>query len=349
MACPIEMPPGAVAQVSIIDTSLRLSNLPVAVLMQPPLPGFDTFPPLPSWCFMIESPCGQAVLYDLSAPSDLTTFSPARVADLANLSWTITSKSDMASMLRSRGIPPSSIDAIIWSHNHFDHIGDLSTFPSTTKLIVGPGFKASYFPGYPANPESFIKESDYRDRHVVEVALNEADLKIGPFQAHDLFANGSFYLLVTPGHAPAHLAGLARTSFPENGKDTFVLMAGDIVHHASELRPSPGVPLPAEWAHLTQLNTSRGRKADEPFFEPSVGWDIPLAKETIRGLQAFDAREDVLVVAAHDASLASVVGMDGFSRGDGGWWALGRWRENGWKEKERWKFLDDFQGSQAKR
>lgn len=49
----------------------------------------------------------------------------------------------------------------VLSHWHWDHIGDPSTFPPTTDLIVGAGFKEAMLPGAPANPESPIRESDY--------------------------------------------------------------------------------------------------------------------------------------------------------------------------------------------
>jgi hypothetical protein len=48
------------------------------------------------------------------------------------------------------------------SHWHWDHIGDPSTFPETTDLVVGPGFKNAMLPGAPANPDSPILESDYK-------------------------------------------------------------------------------------------------------------------------------------------------------------------------------------------
>lgn len=47
------------------------------------------------------------------------------------------------------------------SHWHWDHIGDPSSFPHLTDLVVGPGFKEAMLPGAPANPESPIQESDY--------------------------------------------------------------------------------------------------------------------------------------------------------------------------------------------
>lgn len=50
------------------------------------------------------------------------------------------------------------------SHWHWDHIGAPSTFPTTTDLVVGPGFKEAFCPGYPARKDSPILESDCRYR-----------------------------------------------------------------------------------------------------------------------------------------------------------------------------------------
>jgi glyoxylase-like metal-dependent hydrolase (beta-lactamase superfamily II) len=47
------------------------------------------------------------------------------------------------------------------SHWHFDHVGDPSQFPSSTDLIVGPGFKDAFLPGYPAVSDSPVRESDF--------------------------------------------------------------------------------------------------------------------------------------------------------------------------------------------
>ena len=48
------------------------------------------------------------------------------------------------------------------SHWHWDHTGDPSTFPDTTDLVVGPGFKANMMPGYPEKERGLILESDYK-------------------------------------------------------------------------------------------------------------------------------------------------------------------------------------------
>lgn len=48
------------------------------------------------------------------------------------------------------------------SHWHFDHIGDMSKFPPSVDIVVGPGFTDNLLPGYPANQDSALLETDYR-------------------------------------------------------------------------------------------------------------------------------------------------------------------------------------------
>jgi glyoxylase-like metal-dependent hydrolase (beta-lactamase superfamily II) len=51
---------------------------------------------------------------------------------------------------------------ICYSHHHFDYIGDMSTFPNSTQLVVGPDFKKNFPVGYPTGPDSPIRESDWK-------------------------------------------------------------------------------------------------------------------------------------------------------------------------------------------
>ena len=85
------------------------------------------------------------------------------------------------------------------SHFHWDHTGDPSTFPTSTELVVGPGFQKAFMPGFPSNPDAPIKESDYKGRNVREISFASSNLRIGRFRALDYFEDGSFYLLDSPG------------------------------------------------------------------------------------------------------------------------------------------------------
>ena len=51
-------------------------------------------------------------------------------------------------------------DAIVWSHWHWDHIGDASKFPDSVDLVVGPGFKENLLPGWPENLGSPLLTKD---------------------------------------------------------------------------------------------------------------------------------------------------------------------------------------------
>lgn len=185
-----------------------------------------------------------------------------------------------------------------------------------------------------------------RGREVHEITFHEPQdaLQIGDFRAFDLFGDGSFYLLDTPGHAIGHLAGLARTT-----PDTFVMMGGDLCHHGGALRPSEYRSLPKEihldafshfrggfcpGAEFEEVQEGRGRRANQPFFEPTFGEDIPLAIETIGKVQVPDAQDNVLFIYAHDASIQGIVDLFPSEVKD--------WKAKGWRDKLFWKFLEDF-------
>lgn len=225
------------------------------------------------------------------------------------------------------------------SHCHFDHIGDTAVFPSTTELVVGPGFKDSALPGYPAREDAPVTQEDLDGRPVREIEFAAHGLHAGEFPAHDFFGDGSFYLLDTPGHCIGHIAGLARTSSGGQGGDTFIMMGGDLTHHGGELRPSRYLALPAEvdgvpGAAFRALNEGRGRRADQSFMDPVLCVDESLSDQTIARAQVADADPNVWYVFAHDTALLS--GVDLFPKKANGW------KEQGWKDKTMWLFLEDL-------
>ncbi|TVY26853.1 Cytochrome P450 monooxygenase [Lachnellula hyalina] len=228
-------------------------------------------------------------------------------------------------------------------------LGDPSTFDSHTALIVGPGFKDAFTPGYPANEESPIRESDYKNRELREISFDQG-LKIGRFNAFDYFGDGSFYLLDSPGHAIGHVCGLARVT-----ANTFIFMGGDACHHAGEFRPSQYLPLPSSISpNPLSLGSStpcpgslfedlyRDGDGTKPFYTIAKGGgaiahDADEAERTIGKVMEADARDEVLVVMAHDDTLLDVV--DFFPK------YANDFKEKGWVEKGRWLFLKDFAGA----
>jgi glyoxylase-like metal-dependent hydrolase (beta-lactamase superfamily II) len=347
-----DVPSGATARVSIIDSSLRLSRMPLQHLLKPAMAGLDFIPTATTWSFLIESSSGKKALFDLGVPKNpLENFAPMWCKTIIEGNLDVDVPKNVADILKDNHVQPLEIDSVIWSHHHFDHIGDVTTFPNSTELVVGQGFKEAFCPGYPRNPDSPIREVDYIGRNFREIDFDKKPLVIGPFRGFDFFGDGSFYLLDTPGHAIGHLAGLARTT---TGPDTFTFMGGDLCHHGGEIRPSPYLPIPQHLSQhlslsdslrlllsscpatvLDEVNVERGRKTGETFFDPNIGFDIEQAIKTIKEAQKADAQDHIFFIFAHDMSVMGIV--DEFPS------TLNDWKGKGWKEKTQWRFLNDFE------
>lgn len=317
--------------------------MPTNLVVVPAIMGHENLN-LPSYCFLI-SHADRHVMFDLGTRKDLQNLAP-EVQDVA-LEWGKVER-DVAEILEESdlGIKPRHIEAVIFSHHHWDHIGNMETFPMSTELVVGPGFKEAFLPGYPSDPDSPILETDYTGRSFREVdfAKEGRSLKIGHFDAYDYFSDGSFYLLDTPGHATGHMAALARvTSSPP----TFMLFAADACDHGGELRPTEYQPLPVQIAPspckklsvcpgsiLQQLHSERS--AVKPFYSPEPDFpdDLETFKQSLRKLAEIDAHDDVLVVMAHDPSLKDLINF--FPE------KANLWKSKKIKEKGRWLFLNDF-------
>lgn len=112
-----DVPAGAAAKVSIIDSTLRLSNMKTSYLMTPNLPGLDTLAPLTTWCFLVESPTGKKALFDLGVPPNYdSSFTPAIQTKLRNSGWEVKVEKHVADSLKEGGIDPGSISSVVWRY-----------------------------------------------------------------------------------------------------------------------------------------------------------------------------------------------------------------------------------------
>jgi hypothetical protein len=110
----IPIPPGKVATVSIIDSTLQLTGLAVASVLSPPMNGFEEMPALPTWSFLVQSPGGKSILFDLGVPPDINTYAPATRDELKRTGWQIKAEKHVADILAEHGVDLSDIDAVIW-------------------------------------------------------------------------------------------------------------------------------------------------------------------------------------------------------------------------------------------
>lgn len=337
--------------VSIINSTATIDHLATWKFYAPRLKSFQFFPgteypTFPCYSFLIHNQSqNRTVVFDLAIRKDWWNLAPQLIQSFKDDDMKITVDKNVHEILAEGGVDTATIEAVIWSHAHFDHMGDPSTFAGSTTLVVGPGARDQSAYGA-------MQESDCAGREVRQVSFEgEGTVRIGRFDAIDYFGDGSLYLLDTRGHTAGHMGALARvTSDP----DSFILMGGDATHHPGELRPSRYLPLPervspdpftekegesCETKQFEKLLVDGDRTG--PFFEPSVmpngqcvHYSMEQAKETITKIQEVDAADNIMVMMAHDASLLDVVQFFPKQAND--------FMRKGWKEKARWRFLKDF-------
>ncbi|KAJ6515343.1 beta-lactamase-like protein [Mycena sanguinolenta] len=314
-------------------------------LFAPILPGRETAM-VPLYSFLVEHGSSQKrLMFDLGIRTDPLNFTPS-VASLFTsgiIQFEQQPFKDITELLQDGGIPLASIDAVIWSHSHFDHI---LSFP--TELIIGWETDTRTYPTY---PNATLQASDLAGRKVTKIDFTTANLTFsGGLNAIDYFGDGSFYLVDTPGHLPGHLTALARTT-----PTTFISLGGDTFHHVGEARPRPlfqqNFPCPAHlleesksaistdyfWSPLSRDGAfdmlSRSQQLLAISDQPDSFYADPItAQVSLEKLATFDADPDIFVIIAHDLSLRSYLPYYPAYLND--------WKAKGLKEANVWNFID---------
>ncbi|CZT12469.1 uncharacterized protein RCO7_07698 [Rhynchosporium graminicola] len=360
--------PPPLANINIPESSSTVDLLTyrnTTVHLNPELfwrPKVDGFTGLhaPIYCFLVSNKrTGENVLFDLGTRPDWRNYAPKTVS-LISATTIVTPGTDVSTMLDEaveRGqsnVRSNDISAVIWSHNHFDHIGDVTRFPRTTALVIGPNVRDATWPGWPTRADAMVLDADIEGREAREIAF-DSGLKVGRFDAFDYFGDGSFYLLDGPGHAIGHLCALARTTGAhEDGGSSFIFMGADACHHVGVLRPSAYHALPSseKLQHLLGensglcpgllLDSCLSSKSD-PFF--TVAAPSPLfpdkdaSFDTVSKIQELDGLESVFVVMAHDSSIRETIPL--FPK------KINSWKMSGVKGDTRWAFCRDLHNPQT--
>ncbi|KAJ7759209.1 beta-lactamase-like protein [Mycena metata] len=288
------------------------------------------------------------ILIDLGFRKDVLNYAPSITPFFTSGVVQIESLAkDITDLLRDGGISLESIDAVIWSHTHFDHIGDMSKFPNTTRLVIGSETDTSTFPTF---PNATLQESDLAGREITKINFTTASLNFRGLSAIDYFGDGSLYLLNTPGHLPGHMSALARVT-----PTSFVLVGGDVFHYAGQMRPRPAFqtnfPCPAHLLEETKSSISTdffwSPHSEDGAFDlrsraqqllaisdtPDSFYAAPITAQVSQDkVAAFDADPDVFVLIAHDISLRSTLPYFPAS--------LNNWQAIQLKEKTVWNFVD---------
>ena len=300
--------------------------------------------------FLIEhTASGSKYIFDLGIRPDLENL-PTVIRDGAMPTFPCSPKSP-AEILRKHASPeqqPEKVKAVIFSHMHFDHLGDGAKAGfENAELWIGPTCCTYARPGYPVDekaptlsdtlpvdgsrkivesyvPDDVLKEAgDKRAGQVMEGMAKgkyaAVDLKkpewmaLGAFErAYDVFGDGSAYIVDAPGHSAGHQMMLVRTTRGSGEEESsFVLLAGDCFHHADILKEPR-------------------RTARPPYAKSGMHVDPEQAVETMLRTREFARRDNVWVIGAHDASVGE--GINPGVKELEGLIQMNAWLEKGWKK-----------------
>lgn len=303
----------------------------------------------PDYVFHIEhTATGNTYIFDLGMRKDLENLPPLLVDNV--LPQFKCEPKSPADILRQHGTSsqqPEKVKAVIFSHMHFDHVGDgAKTGFGDAEMMVGPTTCTYARPGYPVDSkaptlsetlpmdgsrkiiESYVPDDvlrgaeDKRAGQVMQGMLkgkyNAIDLKkpdwigLGSFdRAYDVFGDGSAYLIDAPGHSAGHQMMLIRTTAGTSEDETFTLLAGDCFHHPEILKEPR-------------------RTARPPYSKSGMHSDPEQAIDTIWRTKAFAEKKNIWVIAAHDSSIGESIApgkkeIEGLVR-------LNDWAKEGWKK-----------------
>lgn len=305
----------------------------------------------PDYVFLIEHPgSGNKYIFDLGIRKDLENFPPTiKKHVLPQFKCFPKSPADILKEHGAAEQQPEKIKAVIFSHQHFDHVGDGAKAGFTNaELWIGPTSCTYARPGYPVKEkaptlsetlptdgsrkivEAFIpddllnKTGDKRAGKVQKamddglyeaVTLKKADwIHLGAFErAFDVFGDGSAYLIDAPGHSAGHQMMLIRTT-PASSGDTFVLLAGDSFHHRALLKEPRRIARP-------------------PYAKEGIHSDPEEALDTVIRTREFALRDEVWVIAAHDFSVGESI-EPGVKEIEG-LVEINDWRKKGWKQSSK--------------
>lgn len=107
-----------------------------------------------------------------------------------------------ADILKSNQYDLSSINTVLLSHHHFDHIGNFSDFQPSTTLFLGPAERKPFVGDVAKKLQMDEKSLAKHNITFMSDIPKQKWIDVGCFKGIDFWGDGSFYVLSTPGVSP---------------------------------------------------------------------------------------------------------------------------------------------------
>lgn len=195
--------------------------------------------PTPIPCFLISHPTAGLILVD-------TGLHPSIASDPASnlgrfTTWLMRPQQepgqDALSQLRDKGISPSDIRMVVFTHLHYDHASAISEFPDSTLIVSETEWKYAATIRNPDFKGYRRQQYDYAfDFRTVSFDSDRVNSYASFGRTLDLFGDGSIRLAFTPGHSPGHQSLICRL------KERDLVISGDAIYEESKLEPRSSLP-----------------------------------------------------------------------------------------------------------
>jgi len=165
--------------------------------------------PIPSW--LVEHPDG-LLLFDTGLHPDLQTSTDRLGRSARFFTPDFPAGEELAARLNARGIRPSDITHIVFSHLHFDHVGGTAEVPNARIVVQADEWAAGTDPRL--IEKGAYMPDDYVLGHDIQTVTG----------LHDVFGDGKVICVPTPGHTIGH------QSLQVNLESGPVVLTGDCIY-----------------------------------------------------------------------------------------------------------------------